>query len=37
MVAWHVGEVTYWVSNTLDEDLTGQTMLSLATSSVPVG
>jgi polyisoprenyl-teichoic acid--peptidoglycan teichoic acid transferase len=37
MVAWHVGEVTYWVSNTLDEELTGQMMLSLATSSVPVG
>ena len=36
MVAWHVGSVAYWVSNTLDDELTNRQMLELATASVRV-
>ena len=36
MVAWQVGGVAYWVSNTLDDELTNKQMLGLATSCVPV-
>jgi LCP family protein required for cell wall assembly len=36
MVAWREGKTSYWVSNTLDEELTNRVMLALATSSVPV-
>ncbi len=36
MVAWRVGGVAYWVSNTLDDELSNHTMLALATSSVRV-
>ena len=37
MVAWHVGHVAYWVSNTLDDELPNSLMLGLATSCVRVG
>jgi len=36
MVAWRVGGVAYWVSNTLDDELSNPTMLSLATSCTRV-
>jgi len=36
MVAWQVGSVAYWVSNTLDDELSNSQMLSLATSCVRV-
>ncbi len=36
LIAWRVGGVAYWVSNTLDEELPNRTMLALATSSVRV-
>ena len=36
MVAWREGKTSYWVSNTLDEELTNRVVLALATSSVPV-
>ncbi len=36
MVAWQAAGVAYWVSNTLDEQLSNRPMLALATSSVPV-
>jgi LCP family protein required for cell wall assembly len=36
MVAWQVGHVAYWVSNTLDDELSNSQMLDLATSCVPV-
>ena len=36
MVAWRVRGVAYWVSNTLDDELSNHTMLALATSSVRV-
>ena len=36
MVAWQVGGVVYWVSNTLDDELSNSQMLSLATSCVRV-
>ena len=36
MVAWRVGSVAYWVSNTLDDELSNRAMLALATSSVRV-
>jgi hypothetical protein len=35
-VAWTVGNVAYWVSNTLDDELPNATMLALATSSQAV-
>ena len=36
MVAWRSAGVAYWVSNTLDEQLSNTTMLALAASCVPV-
>ena len=36
MIAWQVGGVAYWVSNTLDDELTNHEMLALATSAVRV-
>jgi hypothetical protein len=36
MVAWRVGSVAYWVSNTLDDELSNRALLALATSSVRV-
>ena len=36
MVAWRVGGVEYWVSNTLDDELSNRQMLALATGSVRV-
>ncbi len=36
MVAWRVGETAYWVSNTLDDELSNRLMLALATSCSPV-
>ena len=30
LVAWQVGPVTYWVSNTLDDELSNSQMLTLA-------
>ena len=36
MVAWRVGHVAYWVSNTLDDELSNQVVLGLATSCVRV-
>jgi len=36
MVAWRVGGTAYWVSNTLDEELSNPLMLALATSCVAV-
>jgi hypothetical protein len=36
LVAWTVGNVAYWVSNTLDDELPNATMLALATSSQAV-
>jgi len=36
MVAWQVGHVAYWISNTLDDELSNSQMLSLATSCVRV-
>ena len=36
MVAWRVGRVEYWVSNTLDDELGNHQMLALATGSVRV-
>jgi len=36
MIAWRVGEVEYWVSNTLDDELSNHQMLALATGSVRV-
>ncbi len=36
MVAWQVGGVAYWVSNTLDDELSNRAMLALAASSVRV-
>ncbi len=37
MVAWKMGHVAYWVSNTLDDELSNPLMLALATSCVRVG
>ncbi len=37
MVAWRVGGTAYWVSNTLDDELSNPLMLALATSCAPVG
>ena len=37
MVAWKMGHVAYWVSNTLDDELSNPLMLALATSFVRVG
>ena len=36
MIAWRSAGVAYWVSNTLDEQLSNTTMLALAASCVPV-
>ncbi len=36
MVAWRVGPVEYWISNTLDDELSDHEMLALATDSVRV-
>jgi len=36
MVAWQTGGVAYWVSNTLDDELSNHQMLALATSAVRV-
>ena len=36
MIAWQADGVAYWVSNTLDEELTNHEMLALATSAVRV-
>ena len=36
MVAWRVGPVEYWISNTLDDELSNHEMLALATDSVRV-
>ena len=36
MVAWKMGHVAYWVSNTLDDELSNPLMLALATSCVRV-
>ena len=36
MVAWRVGGTAYWVSNTLDEELSNPLMLALATSCAAV-
>ena len=36
MIAWQVGGVAYWISNTLDDELTNRTMLALASSGVRV-
>ena len=36
MIAWRVDGVAYWVSNTLDDELTNRQMLTLATSCVRV-
>jgi polyisoprenyl-teichoic acid--peptidoglycan teichoic acid transferase len=36
MIAWRVGGVAYWISNTLDDELSNHQMLALATSSVRV-
>jgi LCP family protein required for cell wall assembly len=36
LVAWRVGATVYWVSNTLDDELSNPVMLALATSTVPV-
>jgi hypothetical protein len=36
MVAWRVGGTAYWVSNTLDEELSNPLMLALATSCMAV-
>jgi LCP family protein required for cell wall assembly len=36
MVAWQAGRVAYWVSNTLDDQLSSRVMLALATSCVAV-
>ena len=36
MVAWRVGSVEYWVSNTLDDELSNHEMLALTTDSVRV-
>ncbi len=36
LVAWHVGSDTYWVSNTLDDELSNSEMLMLAESCVAV-
>jgi hypothetical protein len=36
LVAWTVGNVAYWVSNTLDDELPNATMLALASSSQAV-
>ncbi len=33
LVAWSVGNVTYWVANTLDDELPNATMLALASST----
>ncbi len=36
MIAWQVGSVAYWISNTLDDELTNRAMLGLAASCVRV-
>ncbi len=36
LVAWHVGPDTYWISNTLDDELSNSQMLTLAESCVAV-
>ena len=36
LVAWHAGSDTYWVSNTLDDELSNSQMLTLAESCVAV-
>ncbi len=36
LVAWTTGDVAYWVSNTLDDELPNATMLALASSSQTV-
>jgi LCP family protein required for cell wall assembly len=37
LVAWRQGGAVYWVSNTLDDELSNSLMLALATSCAPVG
>jgi LCP family protein required for cell wall assembly len=32
MVAWHIGPSTYWVNNTLDDQIPSSTLLAIATS-----
>jgi LCP family protein required for cell wall assembly len=32
MVAWHIGSSTYWVNNTLDDQVPNTTLLAIATS-----
>lgn len=32
MVAWHVGSATYWVNNTLDDEIPNDVLLAIATS-----
>ena len=36
LVSWTVGDVAYWVSNTLDDELPNATMFALASSCRPV-
>ena len=36
MVAWRAGGATYWVSNTLDDELSNPLMLALAESCTPL-
>jgi len=36
LVAWRLRGTAYWVSNTLDDELSNAVMLSLATSSARV-
>jgi LCP family protein required for cell wall assembly len=37
MVAWRRGNVLYWVLNTMDDQLTAEFMMALATSFAPLG
>ncbi len=32
MVAWHVGPSTYWINNTLDDEIPNAALLAMATS-----
>ena len=32
MVAWHIRASTYWVNNTLDDQIPNSTLLAIATS-----
>jgi LCP family protein required for cell wall assembly len=36
MVAWHVGPSTYWVNNTLDDEIPNDVLLAMATSFIRV-